>query len=75
MTKRYVLHVLGDVDPRLVGPYYTAKGRDNKAKALRNDGGDDGVFWLNVSEQGAVTVGSFSGGFMEGIRGFNGSEG
>jgi len=28
MKKRYVLHVVGCVDPSLVGPYLTAKSRD-----------------------------------------------
>lgn len=53
----------------------TRIGRDTKAKKLHNADEDDGVFWLNVTEKGEVTVGSFSGGFMEGIKGFNGSEG
>jgi len=81
MKKRYVLHVVGCVDPSLVGPYLTAKSRDMKAKKLRNadeDGGlfcsQNGIFWLNVTEKGEVTVGSYSGGFMDGIKGFNGSE-
>lgn len=77
-VKRYVLHVEGCVEPRLVGPYKTAKGRDTAARNLRNDGGgensQDGVFWLNVSDTGKVQVGAYTNGFMENEPGFPGSE-
>jgi hypothetical protein len=74
-VKRYVLHVWGCVDPYLVGPFTTAKKRDAKAKRLRNADEEDGVFWLNVDSKGKIELGAYSGGFMDGERGFPGSEG
>jgi len=74
MTKRYVLQVLGCVEPRLVGPYKTVRGRDTAARRLRNADQDDGVFWLNVTD-GKAHVGAYSGGFMDDKPGFEGSEG
>jgi hypothetical protein len=77
-TKRFVLRVEGCVEPGIVGPYKTAKLRDAKARKIRNDSGgensNDGVFWLNVTDNGKVQVGAYSNGFMEGQRGFPGSE-
>lgn len=75
-TKKYfVLRVIGGVEPEVVGPFKTIKARDTKARTLSNRDAEDGVFWMNVTNDGKVTVGSYSGGYMEGIRGFNGSEG
>jgi hypothetical protein len=71
-TKHFVVHVVGCTDPELVGPYTTSRYRDNKARFIRNDKGndEDGVFWLNVSNDGRVEIGAYSNGFIEGKKGF-----
>lgn len=72
-TKRFVLRIAGCVEPELIGPFKNAQTRDLKARKLRNAEEDDGIFWLNVTD-GEVSVGAYSGGFMEEIKGFTGSE-
>jgi hypothetical protein len=76
-TTYYVLVVEGGVEPSLSDPYKTEKARDKEAKRVRNEGVDEhsdpvenGVFWLDVTSDGKVEVGSFSGGFMEEAEGF-----
>lgn len=71
-SKLYVLHVEGCIEPSVKGPFKNCKARDAKAKKLRNADEDDGVFWLDVKD-GKPIVGSYSGGFMEGISGFYGT--
>ena len=46
--------------------------RDKEAKRIRNEGIDNhgdaennGVFWLDVTSDGKVSVGAYSNGFME----------
>lgn len=66
-TKHYVLFVFGCIDPSLRGPYTSCDKRDEAAKKIRNSEGDEnGVFWLDVTDKGKVSVGSYSGAFMEG---------
>ena len=64
----YVLHVIGDVEPVLVGPYYQASDRDTKAKALRNADPEkeNGIFMLDIVGD-KPTVDSYSGGFLEDV--------
>lgn len=72
--RRYVLQIEGCVEPLLLGPFSSAKERDDRAKLERNLHENDGVFWLNVSPDGEPEVGAYSNGFMEGEEGFGGSE-
>ena len=45
----YVLHVIGDVEPQLHGPYVSAPDRDRVAIDLRKQNGDeDGLYRLDI---------------------------
>jgi hypothetical protein len=58
MTK-YLVHVWGDVEPKLHGPYATEATRLNKARRLlREDYGT--CFCLDVDAQGKPHVGPYS---------------
>jgi hypothetical protein len=70
MTKHYVIHVVGGTEPELRGPYKTARIRDLAARRGRNGNEEDGIFWLNVEEGDELSIGTYSNGFMEGIKGF-----
>jgi hypothetical protein len=61
----YAIHVVGDVEPLLVGPFDSVVDRDNRVGELRLDyGDDDGIYPLNIVE-GIVTVGAYLDGEME----------
>lgn len=76
-TTFYVLVVEGGVEPSLSNPFKSWEDRDKEAKKVRNEGvpsvifdgkgdpAENGVFWLDVSADGKVQVGSYSNGFME----------
>jgi hypothetical protein len=69
--KYYILHVEGDIEPSLKGPYKTSGTRDLAARRLRQKTeGKDGVFWMDVTDGKAPVVGSYSGGFLAGVKGF-----
>jgi len=71
MTKHYVIHVVGGTDPEVRGPYKGARNRDLAARRGRRAcDEEDGFFWLDIDESGKPTIGAYSNGFMEGIRGF-----
>jgi hypothetical protein len=75
----YVLHVWGDVEPVLHGPYKTAEERDDHALIIRaDDDSEGGIYALQVGVQGhtgaesksifplaVVEVGTYSGGFFD----------
>jgi hypothetical protein len=65
-VKFYLLHIYGDVEPRLKGPYKSAKLRDRAAKRIRHMDGDlrDGIYRLNVVK-GKPEVQSFTGGELK----------
>lgn len=66
-TNYYVVHVVGCVDPELVGPYSSRHYRNKKARLIRNNNSDeDAIFWMNVSRGGQVKIGAYSNAFMEG---------
>lgn len=63
--KYYVLFVRNDIEPELHGPFSRATIRDNRAKALKVEHGNDhGVFPLNVNARGLPKIGAYSGGFF-----------
>jgi hypothetical protein len=48
--QHYVLHIIGDVEPRLLGPYITCPDRDRVAIGLRQSGGmGDGIYRLDIA--------------------------
>lgn len=74
MKDFYILHIEGDVDPELKGPYNTHEERDKAAVELRRDDpeGRNGIFRLDISAKqpwqepnGKVEVGSYSNAELE----------
>jgi len=63
----FVLQVVGDIEPKLHGPYASQKARDKMAKRLRKEtAGEDGIFRLDVRADGRPEVCAYSAGFMTG---------
>ena len=63
MKNLYLLHVWGDVQPILKGPYKSEKARNYAAKFVDHAQPDlkDGVFLLDIVN-GKLTVSSYEGG-------------
>ena len=63
----FVLLVVEDTEPQLVGPFDNETKRDNEAKRLRaaDVDGENGVFWLD-NEDGWLKTGAYSAGFLGG---------
>jgi hypothetical protein len=60
----YAVHVYGDVEPNLHGPYQTEDERDQAARRLRKENDPmDGIYWLNAGSN--MAMGAYSGGFFE----------
>lgn len=50
MKLYYLLHVIGDIEPRTLGPYKSKETRDKAALKLKKRVGDeDGIFQLDIS--------------------------
>lgn len=66
--KYYVLLVEEDLYPSLRGPFDSEDVRDEHAKAVKADDEEqeNGIYWLNVDDAGALTVGDYTGGFLTG---------
>lgn len=43
----YLLHIIGDIEPEILGPYVTAGLRDEAAKKLREKD-ESGIFMLDI---------------------------
>lgn len=63
--KYYVIIVYGDIEPDLHGPFNTSEEQDIRAKELRKDNPEDGIYWLSIGEDGEPEIGAYSGGFFE----------
>lgn len=66
--KFYVIQVVGDVDPKVHGPYKTQGRQSRAAKRIRaadTDEPKDGIYWADVSSHGELTMGAYSNGFFE----------
>ena len=64
-TKYYLIEVEAGVEAFARGPFQTEAEQDDAAKqsrAAQDD--DDGLFWADVDEEGALTVGSYMAGFF-----------
>ena len=60
--KLHLLHLWGDVEPELTGPYADEQDRTEAAQDYRRAHGEEnGVFRIDVVGGGYVTVASFSG--------------
>jgi len=64
LTKYYVVLVEGDVEPEQFGPFDTERERDIKARELRNENDEDGIYWLDMKGK-EPEIGSYSGMFFE----------
>ena len=66
-TRYYLLHIWGDVEPSILGPYRTEAGRDRKARELRQEDseGRHGIFVLDISIRGVPKARSYQAGFLQ----------
>jgi hypothetical protein len=63
--KYYLIEVEGGVEAFTEGPFETEKVRDRMAKLIRpTQEDDDSLFWADVDERGALTVGSYKARFF-----------
>ncbi len=61
----YLLGVEGGVEPTVHGPYATIDEQENAGKQIhREQEEDDSLFWAEVEEEGALTVGAYTAGFF-----------
>src|SRR6266705_3598947 len=76
----YALEIVGDIEPKLRGPYKNTDTRDRAAKRLRKKdaGKENGIFALDLMSNGKIRVLAYSAGFLdeavaadEGIRFIN----
>lgn len=69
-TTKYMVHVWGDVDPLLLGPYADNKARDKAAGKVEHSSGDfpDMLFKLDISSKGKPRIAAWSGKEMDAIR-------
>ena len=64
-TKYYLLEVEGGVEPIVRGPYGTEDEQDSAARKIRRtQEEDDGLFWTEIDETGALVAGSYMAGFF-----------
>lgn len=62
--KNYLLVIWGDVEPKLLGPFDTPEERDQKAREIRKEEGDNhGIYALQA--EGKVEVDAYSGAFFD----------
>ena len=64
----YVLEIVGDIEPNLRGPYKNPDTRDRTAKRLRekDEEKENGIFALDLMNNGKIRVWAYSAGFLEG---------
>ena len=63
--KKYLVFVEDDVEPSIRGPYSKEIDRDQAAKVLKKEFGDQhGIFALDI-KKGVPSIWSFSGGFFD----------
>ena len=66
-TKYYLIEVEAGVEAFARGPFQTEAEQDDAAKQIRAaQDEDDGLFWADVDEEGALTVGSYIARFFLG---------
>lgn len=70
----YLLHILGDIEPELTGPYDDEEERDSEAKRIRKRGGEDGLYPVTLDVElenmcdgitHKLDVDTYSGGFFD----------
>ena len=63
----YVLEIVGDIEPKLRGPYKNKDTRDRAANRLRKKdaGKENGIFALDLMNNGKIRVWAYSAGFLD----------
>lgn len=63
----YILEIVGDLEPKLRGPYKNTDTRDRAAKRLRamDEEYENGIFALDLVKNGKVRVWAYSAGFLD----------
>ena len=63
----YLLHIWGDVEPSVLGPYRTEADRGKKARQLRQDDleGRNGIFMLDILARGVPSARAYQAGFLQ----------
>jgi len=66
-VRYYLLHVWGDVEPSVLGPYLIKAERDRQARKLRKDDpeGKDGIFMLDISARGVPRAWAYRADFLQ----------
>lgn len=64
----YILEIVGDIEPTLRGPYNNTDTRDRAAKRLRakDEECKNGIFALDLRNNGKIHVWAYSAGFLDG---------
>jgi hypothetical protein len=61
----YVIIIYQDIEPELIGPFPTVEARDEKARELKRQyGNEHGIFPMNIDAEGKPAVGAYSCGFF-----------
>jgi len=67
-VRYYLLHVWGDVEPSVLGPYRSEDERDTKARKLRKEDpeGRHGIFMLDITARRVPRARAYRAGFLQG---------
>lgn len=60
-SRYYVIHIVGDVEPVLHGPYLTTQIRNGVAGLIRLDNDEDGVYMADIDAFGVLQISPYSG--------------
>jgi hypothetical protein len=64
--KIYLFLTHGDTESEIVGPFKSHAKRDEAAKQVREDEGDEcGIFMLDIGNDGVPECSDYSGGFFQ----------
>jgi hypothetical protein len=67
--KHYLFITWGDIDPEILGPFESEDTRDDRAKELKKEHGDEnGIFMLDVEDNGMPSANAYSGGFFKDVE-------
>lgn len=65
----YVLFVCNDIEPQLHGPFDDPDERDDHARTLRRQHGDDhGIFPLDIDDDGVPSTSAYSHAFFQEVN-------
>jgi len=65
--KMYLFVTHNDIESEITGPFKNSDERDEAAREIREDEGEEtGIFMLNVGSDGVPECSDYSGGFFDG---------